>query len=241
MGVPVVTFPGDRHAARMGASLLCAVGLEELIAADVAGYIDKAVALAGDLERLEALRGGLRERMQHSPLMDEAGFTRALEQSLIDVWQEKIRPQAGVEAVDDTAIAARMRRVSELRASGNKIEAEEACKEVLRARPDHMEALTALWDLSYETQNHGVAVEWLRRGIAANNAIPNLHYMMGYSLMGQGNMSDAVASFRAALALDPSMAKAHNNLGCALEAVGNLGEAVECYRRAAGHDPRLAD
>lgn len=241
MGVPVVSLRGDRHAGRMGSSLLCAVGLEELVAKDVAGYVKTAVALAGDLGRLEELRNGLRERMRRSPLMDEAGFTRALEQCYIDIWQKKIKPEPLSGKDDYDVIVALLRQVSDLRASGKKIEAEEACKGLLRGRPDNMEALTALWDLSYETRNHGVAVEWLRRGIAANDRIPRLHYMMGYSLMGQGNMGDAAASFRKVLALDPSMAKAHNNLGCALEAVGNLGEAVECYRRAIALDARLAD
>src|SRR4029077_2442406 len=47
MGVPVVTLRGDRHAARVGASLLTRVGLEALIADDEAGYVATAAALAG--------------------------------------------------------------------------------------------------------------------------------------------------------------------------------------------------
>lgn len=241
MGVPVVSLVGDRHAGRMGSSLLCAVGLEELVAKDVAGYVKTAAALAGDLGRLEALRSGMRERVRCSPLMDEAGFTRALEQCYIDIWQEKIEPAPLSVKSDLDASADLLRQIPDLRAAGKKIDAEEACKKVLKKRPDQMDALVALWDLSYETKNHGVAVEWLRRGIAADDRIPRLHYMMGYSLMGQGNMVDAAASFRKVLALDPSMAKAHNNLGCALEAVGNFGEALECYRRAIALDARLAD
>lgn len=241
MGVPVVSQVGDRHAGRMGSSLLCAVGLEELVAKDVAGYVKTAAALAGDLGRLEELRNGMRERIRRSPLTDAAGFTRALEQCYIDIWQKKIKPEPSSGKGDYDVIAGLLRQIADLRAAGKKIDAEEACKTVLKNRPDHMEALTALWDLSYETKNHGVAVEWLRRGVAANDRIPRLHYMMGYSLMGQGNMGDAAASFRKVLALDPSMAKAHNNLGCALEAVGNLGEALECYRRAIALEPRLAD
>ena len=241
MGVPVVTLRGNRHAGRMGASLLSAVGLEELVADNVADYVRSAVTLASDLDRLEGLRSGLRERMRGSPIMDEAGFTRALEQCYVGIWQEKIRSPSSASPADDAAIALLLRKIGELRAAERKIEAEEACKEILKVRPDQMEALGALWDLSYETRNHGVAVEWLGRGIATNDGIPWLHYMMGYSLMGQGNMADAAASFSKALALDPSMAKAHNNLGCSLEALGNLGGAIECYRKAIELDPKLAD
>jgi predicted O-linked N-acetylglucosamine transferase (SPINDLY family) len=87
MGVPVVALAGDRHAGRVGVSLLGAVGLEELVAKDEEAYVEKAVALASDLERLAGLRAGLRARMQQSPLCDEAGFTRALEDTWRAIWQ----------------------------------------------------------------------------------------------------------------------------------------------------------
>src|SRR6267142_1772918 len=48
MGVPVVTLAGDRHAGRVGASLLTRVGLEDMIAHTADGYLATAVALARD-------------------------------------------------------------------------------------------------------------------------------------------------------------------------------------------------
>ncbi|MEJ0068617.1 MAG: hypothetical protein WDO24_07715 [Pseudomonadota bacterium] len=87
MGVPVVTLRGDRHAARVGASLLAQLGLDALIADDLAGYIATAAALAADRPRLSALRAGLRDRLAGSPLGDAAGFTRALESTYRDLWR----------------------------------------------------------------------------------------------------------------------------------------------------------
>jgi predicted O-linked N-acetylglucosamine transferase (SPINDLY family) len=56
MGVPVVTLRGDRHAGRVGASLLTQIGLMDLIANSVEEYQEIAVALARNPERLDYLR-----------------------------------------------------------------------------------------------------------------------------------------------------------------------------------------
>ena len=72
-------FDGDRWASRQGASLLRAAGLEEFAAADLRGYVEKAVGLAGDPGKLGALRAGMRERLLGSAVCDTAGFAREME------------------------------------------------------------------------------------------------------------------------------------------------------------------
>jgi len=76
MGVPVVTFTGERHAARVGASLLSAVGLTDYIAEDRDAYVDRAIAAAKDLEDLEKRRLALRQQMAASPLCDGVAFAK---------------------------------------------------------------------------------------------------------------------------------------------------------------------
>lgn len=81
MGVPVVALEGvvGRHAARVSASLLHAVGLDDLVAANLDEYVEIAVRLAADHEALARLRSGMRARMLGSPLMDARATARALE------------------------------------------------------------------------------------------------------------------------------------------------------------------
>ncbi len=86
MGVPVVMLEGQTYASRFGGSVLANVGLAHLIARSVEDYIDLAVDLAGDIDRLSQLRGELRPRMAASPLADFAGFTRNLEQAYRRMW-----------------------------------------------------------------------------------------------------------------------------------------------------------
>jgi protein O-GlcNAc transferase len=87
MGVPVVTLRGDRHAGRVGASLLTQIGLTDLIANSVEEYLEIAVALARNPERLSDLRRVLRSRMAASPLCDGPAFARKMESAFRTMWQ----------------------------------------------------------------------------------------------------------------------------------------------------------
>lgn len=85
MGCPVVTRAGKTHVSRVGVSLLTAVGLQEFITDTREAYIEKAVALAGQTDRLQELRAGMRERMRKSVLMDEKRFVRGFEKALLEM------------------------------------------------------------------------------------------------------------------------------------------------------------
>ena len=85
MGCPVVTRAGKTHVSRVGVSLLSAVGLQEFITDTREDYIEKAVALAGQKERLEELRTGMRERLRESVLMDEKRFVQGFEKALLEM------------------------------------------------------------------------------------------------------------------------------------------------------------
>lgn len=79
MGVPVVTLVGQVHAARVGASLLSAIGCQEWIANTNEAYIQTAIDLAVNQEKLAAHRTGLRERMLSSSLCDGKAFAVKME------------------------------------------------------------------------------------------------------------------------------------------------------------------
>ena len=93
MGVPVVTLAGKVHRSRVGASLLSAVGLEELVANTPEGYVELAATLAEEIDKLRALRLGMRERMKDSRLMDAVTFTRNLEIAYRQMFEpERVAP-----------------------------------------------------------------------------------------------------------------------------------------------------
>ena len=86
-GVPLVTLLGTRHASRVGASLLSAVGLHYLIAKTPDEYIAKAIALAKDKERLLQIRQTLREQMRKSSIIDSTLFIKHWESALRLFWR----------------------------------------------------------------------------------------------------------------------------------------------------------
>ena len=79
MGCPLVTCRGDSFAARVGASLLGAVGLPSLVAESLEQYQEIASALLRDDGALDTLRAQLAANRMTAPLFDTARFTRHLE------------------------------------------------------------------------------------------------------------------------------------------------------------------
>ena len=87
MGVPVVTLVGATVLQRAGFSVAMNLGLPELIARSEDEFVERAVALATDLARLEALRAGLRSRLAASPLGNAPRFARNLEATYRTAWR----------------------------------------------------------------------------------------------------------------------------------------------------------
>ena len=78
-GLPVLTMPGQQFAARVGASLVSAVNLPELIATDEADYERLALHFAKDPEALMSLRSKLAVNRRKAPLFDAGTYARGLE------------------------------------------------------------------------------------------------------------------------------------------------------------------
>jgi len=88
MGVPVLTLAGSTVVGRAGVCFAKNLGLPELIASSEDAYMRMGVGFARDLPRLAALREGLRERMEASPLMDGPRFARNMEERFRQIWRE---------------------------------------------------------------------------------------------------------------------------------------------------------
>jgi len=79
MGLPVLTMLGHSFSARMGASLLIAIGLPELIASSQEDYEALAIALALDPCRMAEIKEKLMRNIAIAPLFNSELFTKNLE------------------------------------------------------------------------------------------------------------------------------------------------------------------
>ena len=92
-GLPVLTCIGQTFAGRVAASLLNAIGLPELITSTPQDYEALAVELAGDPDRLSALRQKLAGHRLTTPLFDTSASARHVEAAFAEMYE---RQRAGL-------------------------------------------------------------------------------------------------------------------------------------------------
>jgi len=86
MGTPVVTLAGNRHAGRVGASILKYAGYPGWVASDPVSYRGIAARLASDITGLNTIRQALRTDLVNSSLCNSDVFAHTLEDAYRHMW-----------------------------------------------------------------------------------------------------------------------------------------------------------
>ena len=222
MGIPFITLTDRPSVGRLGSSILEGVGHPEWITHSETEYIDKAVALAGDLDRLAQIRSSLRRELQSGPLMDEQGFVRKVEHAYLQMfaqWSSKTNRPATNEprqqappipapsAIPADPPQTQLKTVVGLYTSGKLAEAENECKKLLDTYP--------------------------QSAIVCN--------LLGAVLISLGRMNEALQSIDKAIQHNPQYAEAYNNRGITLKKIGRTHEALQSIDKAIQYNPQYAD
>jgi protein O-GlcNAc transferase len=86
-GLPVLTFSGRCFAARVAGSLLCAIGMPELVTRSPEEYQALAIKLAHERDVLKELRQRLAVNANTAPLFQSHRFARHIEAAFIEMWE----------------------------------------------------------------------------------------------------------------------------------------------------------
>jgi protein O-GlcNAc transferase len=98
-GIPVLTCIGDTFAARVGASLLTAVGLSDLITDTLESYEARAIELGRSGNLIAEFKARLLQGRNTAPLFDARRFARNLEAAYIRM-HERYRAGLSAESID---------------------------------------------------------------------------------------------------------------------------------------------
>jgi predicted O-linked N-acetylglucosamine transferase (SPINDLY family) len=90
-GLPVVTCCGETFAGRVATSLLCAVGLSELVTHNLEEYEALVLKLVTDASLLQSVRRKLEQNRRSYPLFDTRQFTRHIEAAYVTMWERHQR------------------------------------------------------------------------------------------------------------------------------------------------------
>ena len=94
-GVPMLTCRGATFAGRVGASLLAAVDLNELVTEDADAYRERLVELVTHPKRLRDYAAHLERGRKTFPLFDTRGFAGDFERLLADAYEETTAARVG--------------------------------------------------------------------------------------------------------------------------------------------------
>jgi len=252
MGVPVVTLCGQRHASRVGASLMRHGDLAELITTSEAAYLEKAAALASDLDALDDLRQSIRTRLRASDLCSAAGFAGDMELVFRTLWLRWCEQEAlnrnhanfhGSRSYRPQATATRQAEYSrgvELLAAGDLPGAEKVFERLIGRDPRH---INAHYNLGVIRQRGGRLAE----AVAAYQSVLRLdlrnadaYYNLGNCHLALDQPEEALRQYGQALHINPALAPAYNNMGLVLKNMGRLEEAIRSFKKAIAIEPGTA-
>jgi predicted O-linked N-acetylglucosamine transferase (SPINDLY family) len=253
-GLPVLTRVGAAYASRVAASLLSAVGLPELITSNAEDYQALAIQLASHPEQLAAIRQKLADNRLTYPLFDTALFTQHIEsayQAMMERYQAGLAPDhIYVQAQDNVnqlpevlpveINANTFQQALNLHQQGQLEHAEILYKALLKAQPQHIDALHFSGVLANQLGQSQRAVELIERALAISPNNAAAHSNLGLALHTLKHFDEALASYDRALVINPNNAEAHYNRGNALLALNHLDEAIISFDHALSIKPDYA-
>lgn len=130
-----------------------------------------------------------------------------------------------------------LRQAFQANQRGDLKEAERCCREILKVKRTHFEALHLLGVLAGRSGRFEEAVRLLGDATKANSRSASAHSDRGIAFMRLGRSEEALDSYDRALAINPNYADALYNRGNALLALGRFEDSVAAYDKMLARQP----
>ncbi|MEW6001772.1 MAG: tetratricopeptide repeat protein [Nitrospirota bacterium] len=125
--------------------------------------------------------------------------------------------------------------------SGDLNRASSVLKQILRVKPNNIDALHFLGMICCQLEDYDNALRYIRKEIEITPSNADAYNNLGLVLQAKGLLSEAIDCFRKAITLNPLSPQAYYNLGFAFQNTGQLDEAILNYQKAIQIEPRLVE
>ncbi|CAG1021320.1 hypothetical protein DOJK_00905, partial [Patescibacteria group bacterium] len=246
-GLPVLTFLGMSFSSRMGASLLTAVGLPELIAKDLQGYERLAIELATQPEKLSTLKTKLATNRLTYPLFDTPLFTKHLEaayQTMIQRHQNGLAP-ATIQIIDNNVSN---EQIEALINRGNELEDEQcfekalACYEqALQLNPQSARAYSNRGNVLQSLKRYEEALSCYHHALAIKPDYVAALFNCANALQKLNRLEEALTNYELALKLNADFTMAYMGRAVVLQSLQRYEDAVADYQTVLEQQPDYAE
>jgi len=125
--------------------------------------------------------------------------------------------------------------------SGNLIQAEFICRDILKKHPANVDAMHLLGVICYQSNNYDSAILHISESIRLNPSNSEAYYNLGNSFRAKGDLDEAITCYQKALQINRDFVEAHFNLGITFHDKGRIDKAITCYQKAVLLNPEHAD
>lgn len=247
-GLPVLTCLGSTFAGRMAASLLNALGLPELMTANIGDYETLAVQLATHPEQLAAIKQTLADNRLTQPLFDTQLFTHHIEsayQGMFARYQADLAPEhiyvQAQESIMPADHANQFQHAMRLHQQGQLAAAEALYEDILRTQPQHIDALHFAGVLKNQQGQTQRALELISQSLAIYPDNAAAHCNLASTLQSLQRLDDALTCYDTVLVLQPNAINALSGRGIVLQMLNRFDEALLDYDRILAIDPHHAE
>ena len=155
----------------------------------------------------------------------------------------QITPSANIRSMPKSLLEhvnAKLEQAVELQKNGHFAQAQAIYEEILKAEPQHSDALHLLGLVAFQTSDPLRAVELIGRAIEIHPGTADFHSNLGIALAALNKLDAAISSYDKAIKIKPDFVEAHSNRGLALAALEQLDAAIANYDKAIAIRPDFA-